>query len=119
MCLIKLIIYLFIYLFTSTFFIGVPTTSHVWEMINEPGIFNKNEDRMFDYLRRFIHSLSPEELASFLCFVMGFSVCSSKKITIQFNSVEGFQRRPTASTCGMVLHLPVSYQSYLIHANSF
>ena len=67
---------------------------------------------MFDYFRQFIHSLSSEKLARFLCFVTGFSVCSSKKITIQFNSLEGFQRRLTANTGGMVLHLPVSYESY-------
>ncbi len=96
-----------------------PSVHRVLAMIEEPTITNLREDATFDFLRRFINSLAPEMLANFLSFVTGFSVCSHKKILVQFNQLTGFSRRPTSNTCSTVLHLPVSYESYAAFCNEF
>ena len=77
------------------------------------------QERSFDYLRRLIHSLSPDLLEKFLCFVTGISVCAEEKIKITFNSMEGFRRRPTSNTCSMILHFPTSYESYAAFQDEF
>ena len=75
------------------------TVSTVWSMIKEPALNTPSENTTFDYLRRLLHSLSPELLVKFLYFVTGFSVCSMRKIKILFNSAqEGICRRPTSNT---------------------
>lgn len=96
-----------------------PTIPRVWNLIQEPNFFSVNQEVAFDYLRRFVHSLSSDLLVKFLCFVTGFSVCASEKMRIQFNSMEGFSRRPTSNTCSMVLHLPTSFQSYQTFSDEF
>ena len=65
-----------------------PTVSTVWSMIKEPALNTPSENTTFDYLRRLLHSLSPELLVKFLCFVTGFSVCSMRKTKILFNSAQ-------------------------------
>ena len=96
-----------------------PTVTRVWAMVEEPALSTPSEDMTFDYLRRFIHSLSAECLVKFLCFVTGFSVCTSKSIAVQFNAQEGLLRRPTSNTCAMILHLPVTYESYASFCSEF
>lgn len=96
-----------------------PTVPRVLAMIDEPTAATPHEDMTFDFLRRLIHSLNPQMLQKFLCFVTGFSVCSPKKITLQFNQLDGFGRRPTANTCSNILHLPTSYESYASFTNEF
>ena len=89
-----------------------PTVSCVWSLIEEPPMAMTVQETSLDYLRRFILSLSSALLGKFLSFVTGFSVCADKKISIKFNSLEGFKRRPTSKTCFMILHLSTSYESY-------
>lgn len=96
-----------------------PTVPLVWAMIEEPSLSTPAKDVTFDYLRRFIHSLSAEMLKKFLRFVTGMSVCSNKKITVQFNLLEGFQQRPTSHTCSQSLHLPVTYTGYTAFQDHF
>ena len=38
---------------------------------------------------------------------------STKHITVVFSSLEGFQRRPIDFTCGNVMELHVSYESFV------
>ncbi len=66
-----------------------PTVSRVLAMIEDPESHAIRQQTAFDFLRRFVNSLNPIMLGNFLSFVTGFCVCSSKKITIQFNSLEG------------------------------
>ena len=66
----------------------------------------------FDHLKRFVKSLEGKALCRFLHFCTGSDVLVCDSIEITFSSLEGFQRRPVAHTCGPLLELPTSYESY-------
>lgn len=60
-----------------------------------------------------IGNMKAQEIATFLRFVTGSSVCLDKKITMSFNNLSGLGHCPIAHTCDCFLDLPVSYLSYL------
>lgn len=95
-----------------------PTIHRVWNLIREPNLTCAAEETTFDYLRRFIHSLSVDLLGKFLSFLTGFSVCA-ENIKIIFNKSQGIQRRPTSTTCTMTLHLPTMYNSFTAFTDEF
>ncbi len=91
----------------------LPTTQKVWAMLCEPEFKCPSEARVFDFFRRFVFSLNPECLAKLLRFITGSPQCSEQYIEVNFCFAETqFSRRPTTSTCGMVIHLPYNYNSY-------
>ena len=63
--------------------------------------------------------MQNEEVRRFLRFTTGSAVLITEKITISYNSLTGFSRRPIAHTCGCVLELPSSYTSYLKFEQEF
>jgi len=73
---------------------------------------SKAEERVFGYLKTLIGNMGQNELHNFLRFVTGSSVCVAKNITVNFNTLSGFQRRPFARTCPNVLELSVEYNNY-------
>lgn len=86
----------------------------------EPDFDNNSEVVVFDYLRRFIHSLGPEDLAKLIRFITGNPQCALQLISVDFHSEDNAtMRRPTSNTCGMVLHLPVTYTSFATFSNEF
>ncbi len=89
------------------------TASKVIELIDEPLCLTSNQSRIFGYLIQMIGNMKQDELRSFLRFVSGSSVCLSKRIAVDFNSLSGLGRRPIAHTCDCLLELPVSYTTYL------
>ncbi len=93
--------------------------SKVLEMIDESFFDSRNEERVFGYLQQFVGNMTSETVQKFLRFVTGASVAVCPKITVQFNSLSGLARRPIAHTCGSVLELPASYDTYVDFANEF
>lgn len=91
----------------------IPTPRRVWKQLLLPcETPSRQEEKILDYLRRFIFSLEPKLLGLFLRFSSGNQYIG-KKINIVFNAQEpGFQRSPSANTCSPHLHLPTSYSSY-------
>lgn len=61
----------------------------------------------------------------FLCFLLKMKIsvlchwifCLHEQEN--FNAMEGFQRRFMSTTCTMILHLPVSYESYATFCDEF
>ena len=99
-------------LVTSLYDILTPTTERVLAMVEEPDFHTMSQERVFNYLRRFIRSLSSDDLGKFLRFTTGYSVCGPVHLSVEFNSVQGFERRPTVNTCTPSLTLSVVYFSY-------
>ena len=97
----------------------VPTPQRVWSMISEPVFHNGNQARTFDFFRRFVTLLSPENLTKLLQFITCSPQCGLKEITIQFCVPTSFTRRPTATTCGMVLQLPTTHESFSTLSHEF
>ena len=84
----------------------------VIESIEEPLMSSPSEQRVFGYLTQFVSCLKIDELQKFLRFCTGSSVCIGKPITICFNNISGFGRRPIAHTCDCLLELSRSYSTY-------
>lgn len=98
----------------------LPTNMKVWNMVEEPVYRNSTESRCFDYLRRFIFTLSTESLSLLLRFVTGSPHCVNQTVSVDFFvPSSSFVRRPTATTCGMVLHLPSTYESFSQFSQEF
>ena len=70
------------------------------------------QERVLLYLRQYIGSASKNTVSLFLRYVTGSCVFTGKGITVTFNSLEGFARRPIAHTCNCSLQLPVTYNTY-------
>lgn len=80
---------------------------------------NESERNSFDHLKRYIKSLDEVALKAFLQFTTGSDVIAITEITVSFNSLDGKHRSPIARTCGPVLELPTTYQSYNELAEEF
>lgn len=80
---------------------------------------NPNEKRVWGYLQQYIWNMSGHKVRRFLRFVTGSSVCLASKITVVFNSISGFARRPISHTCSYILDLSSSYITYLDLVNEF
>ena len=52
------------------------------------------------------------QLNSFMRYVTGADVLCVPQISVQFSTLDGFARRPIAHTCGSLLELPSTYNTY-------
>lgn len=78
-----------------------------------PEMNNESEKQSFEFLKQFIKSLDRSSLKGFLKFVTGSDVLlKDQKISVTFYLVDGLARRPIAHTCGPLLAVPCTYQSY-------
>ena len=64
------------------------------------------------HLKQYICSLQGKSLSLFLQFITGSDIVSCESIEVTFSVFEGMSRRPVAHTCGPLLEIPSSYQSY-------
>ena len=58
-------------------------------------------------------------LKAFLQFTTGSDVIAVTEITVSFNALDGAHCSPIARTCGPVLEVPTTYQSYNELAEEF
>lgn len=91
----------------------------VLAMIDEVCTSHENEERVFGYLQQYIGNMQQDEVRSFLRFVTGSSVCSTKAICVTFNALEGLARRPIGHTCSNTIELSSTYVSFLEFVNEF
>lgn len=80
---------------------------------------NDSQRRALDHLKRYVRSLEGNTLKKFLHFVTGSDVIVCDKITVEFTSLDGFNRRPIVHTCGPMIELPTTYDSYTDLAEEF
>ena len=79
---------------------------------------NEAESQSLDFLKKFIRSLDPSALGTFLKFTTGSDILP-QRLEVSFTSMDGYARRPIAHTCGPLLELPRTYQSYSELAEEF
>lgn len=88
-----------------------PTTRKVIKLI-ESSPATDQERQCIDYLKKYIRSLQGNMLSLFLQFVTGSDVIGSQGIQVSFTVLDGTARRPVVHTCGPLLEIPSTYQSY-------
>ena len=70
------------------------------------------ERQALGYLQQYVRGLDEVGLRRLLRFVTGSDIICVTKIEVIFTALEGLLRRPVAHTCGSVLELPYTYNSY-------
>ena len=88
-----------------------PTVKRVLDLIRaEP---TSNSQRVvLSFLKRYIRGLDDEKLAKFLRYCTASTMICVESIKVSFTDLDGAARRPIAHTCGSVLELPTTYQSF-------
>jgi len=88
-----------------------PTNRKVLSMLRaDPQ--NNSERAALDFLKRFVRGMDTPQLKSFLRYVTGADALCVPYISVQFSSLDGLARRPIAHTCGSVLELPSTYNTF-------
>ncbi|XP_044182403.1 uncharacterized protein LOC122963139 [Acropora millepora] len=88
-----------------------PTAKKILKLIkSEPA--TDQERQCLDHLKKYIRSLQGKSLSLFLQFITGSDIISCDTIEVAFSALDGASRRPVAHTCGPLLEIPSSYQSY-------
>ena len=62
--------------------------------------------------KKYIKSLDDNMLSGFLQFLTGSNIIAVEKIQVSFNSNEGYTRGIVAHTCGPLLEISTTYQSF-------
>lgn len=99
-----------------------PTAEKVVELLEpseEYKPLTQRHDRVFEFLRRYVLSLSKEKVASFLQFVTGTSLALVPHITVAFTDLSGIQRRPIAHTCTCRVDVSTEYESFAAFCKEF
>ena len=95
------------------------TARKVLKLLGDIEPQNANQARVLSYLTQFIGNMKPDELRAFLRFTTGSSVCSGRKINVQWNTVSGVGRRPVSHTCSYQLDLSETYRTSLEFITEF
>lgn len=88
-----------------------PTSKRVIKLLRaEPR--SEAERTCFEHLKRFIKSLNESKLAGFLQFINGSNIVTVSEIKVAFNTSVGLARSIVSRTCGPVLEIPSTFQTY-------
>lgn len=88
-----------------------PTSKHVIKLLKaDPS--SDAERASFDHLKRFTKSLDDSKLAGLLQFITGSNIIAVTEIEVAFTSSVGAHRCIVAHTCGPLLELPSTFQTY-------
>jgi len=70
------------------------------------------EKESFSHLKRFVKSLDNSLVSVFLQFTTGSNIITVDQIEVGFSALQPPFRRPVAHTCGPLLIIPSTYESY-------
>ncbi len=73
---------------------------------------NKSQKQSLDHLKCYVQILEGKGIERFLHLITGSDVIACEHITVEFNTLNGFDCRPTVHTCCPVLELLTIYNSY-------
>ena len=88
-----------------------PTSKRVIKLLKaEPSC--DMERGSLDHLKRYIKSLDDSKLAGLLKFLTGSNIITVDEIEVAFTTSVGGNRHIVAHTCGPLLELPSTFQTY-------
>ena len=89
-----------------------PTAKKIVKLIKSEPVTDQERQCLDHFKKHDIRSLQGSSLSVFLQFITGSDIISCDSIEVTFSALEGTSRRPVAHTCGPLLEIPSSYQSY-------
>lgn len=96
-----------------------PTPRKVSKLLKFPAGMTAKQKDVAHHLQRYIRELGEEQLCKFLRFCTGSNLIVSDCVTVFFTEMSDFMRRPIGRTCGMVLELSDSYESFPVFCSEF
>lgn len=99
--------------FNEIYEILQPTNKKVVDMLSFPDSMDLQSQGVSKFLKNYIRNLDLEKLNLFLRFCTGSDLLTTKKISVDFTLQTGLQRRPVAHTCGCMLQLSKTYESFM------
>lgn len=90
-----------------------PTNKKAVQILSFPEFMDSQSLEVSKYLKTYIRNLDQEKLKLFLRFCTGSDLLTTGKISVEFTIQNGLQRRPVAHTCGCMLQLSKTYESYI------
>ncbi|KAK3722360.1 hypothetical protein QZH41_003617 [Actinostola sp. cb2023] len=97
-----------------------PTTRKTIESLQpESSDLKPEQQRVYNFLLRYIGNMDREQLLRFLRFVTGATCAPQKPIKVFFNGATGMNRVPNASTCSSTLTIPTTYDRMSEFKNEF
>ena len=88
------------------------TPAKMLQFLRLPDAHTPQQQQVCSYLRTMIGNLNKDKLRLLMRFITGSCVCTTNKIVVAFNGLQGFARRPLAYTCDCLLQLPTAYVNY-------
>lgn len=92
-----------------------PTPGKVLEIIQtcpDDMPLTAQRERVLEFFRRYIRSLTKDKVAVFLQFITGSNLLLVPKIEVAFTSLARIQRRPIVHTCTGRIDLSTEYESF-------
>lgn len=89
----------------------MPTIKKLLQLMKFPSDMNFIQQTTANHLKRLVRSFDKQSLEAFIRFCTGSNILGAE-LSIEFNKMSGFGRRPTARTCGCVLSIPTTYDSF-------
>lgn len=89
-----------------------PTPRKLQALLHFPEVMTPKQREVENHLKRYLRELDDTKLGKFLRFSTGSDVITCDRIEIMFTNMSKFKRRPIAHTCGCVLELSDSYDSF-------
>ena len=87
------------------------SVSSVLGIIKEPPLMDPSQSVVYGYLQKYVGNMKNSEVRDFLRFVTGSSALIVDEISVTFNGLSGFSRRPIAHTCSSMLELSTTYET--------
>ena len=88
------------------------TAKKIVKLIKSEPVTDQERQCLDHFKKHDIRSLQGSSLSVFLQFITGSDIISCDSIEVTFSALDGTSRRPVARTCGPLLEIPSSYQSY-------
>ncbi|KAE8575851.1 hypothetical protein XENTR_v10003965 [Xenopus tropicalis] len=89
-----------------------PTQQKVYKLLAFPEDMTPKQKEVSNYLKRYVRELDQCTLPKFLRYCTGSDLISSSKISIHFETMTPFTRRPIVATCAMILQLADEYANF-------
>eukprot|EP00794_Sanderia_malayensis_P002135 gene2135-2423_t len=90
---------------------GTPTSKKILKLLHADPQIDREKDA-FSYLKKFVRTLKKENISLFMRYATGSDMMCVEKISVAFNNLTGIERRIVAHTCGAVLDVPATYDSF-------
>ena len=95
------------------------SNKRVVQLLSFPDTMDVQSTAVSIHLKRYVRNLDKQILGLFMRFCTGADLPIVNKISVEFTSMGGLQRRPVAHTCSCMLQISKFYESFMDFRTEF